>query len=460
MKILSIFLPALLILAPVLAQEDTCPAAVDSALSAIESFCERTGRNELCYGHENVQVTAFEGSIDFDTPGDITSIANVETIRTSLLIAPDEWGIALMRVQANIPDTLPGQDVIFLLFGDVEIENAALPLTTLNASTTTSTNVRTGPSTNTAVRTTVEANTALELVGRNAAGDWVAFTAEEMIGWLYVPLLSIEGDVSTLELISADDLPGPHYGAMQAVYFTSGIGAPGCAEAPNDGILIRTPDVDFPIQLRINEVSLQIGSTIYLQAQTDSNMSIYVVDGETAVVSQDVRRIVPAGAFTTVPLDAEGRAAGPPSEPQPYLPENVAPLPVNTVGDDIPIAEPATQETIETANQSPSIEGVWTAIDTDGSRITATILALGNNLYRVDYYDDATTGAGCNGGAISGGGEGTLINNTLTVQLAGICLNSSNTWGPSGVIYTYDPEADTLTETWAGWVPVYHTRQR
>lgn len=459
MKVLSIFLPALLIFATAMAQQDTCSTTVNAALSSIDTLCERTGRNELCYGHENVQVTTFAGSLDFNSPGDVTSINNVHTIRTSPLILPDEWGIALMRVQANIPDTLPGQDVVFLLFGEVEIENATSPAAALNASTTTSMNVRGGPSTNAPVRAALEANTPLGLIGRNEAGDWAAFTTEEITGWLYVPLLSIEGDVSTLEIIGADDLSRPHYGAMQAVYFTSGIGEASCREAPRDGIMIRTPDVDFPIELRINEVTLQIGSTIYLQAQPESNMNIYVVDGETAVVSQDVRRIVPEGAFTTVPLDAEGRAAGPPSEPEPYSLESVAPLPVNTVGDEVSIAQPASQETIETANQTPTIEGIWTAIDTDGSRITATILALGNNLYRVDYYDDATTGAGCNGGAISGGGEGTLINNTLALQLAGICLNSSNTWGPSGVIYTYDPETDALIETWAGWVPVYHTRQ-
>jgi hypothetical protein len=34
------------------------------------------------------------------------------------------WGIALMRLQADLPDTLPGQNVTVLLFGDVEIEDA------------------------------------------------------------------------------------------------------------------------------------------------------------------------------------------------------------------------------------------------------------------------------------------------------------------------------------------------
>ena len=34
------------------------------------------------------------------------------------------WGVALMRIQANLPDTLPGQNVTMLIFGDVQIQNA------------------------------------------------------------------------------------------------------------------------------------------------------------------------------------------------------------------------------------------------------------------------------------------------------------------------------------------------
>ena len=35
------------------------------------------------------------------------------------------WGVAVMSLQADIPNTLPGQNVTFILFGDVMIENAA-----------------------------------------------------------------------------------------------------------------------------------------------------------------------------------------------------------------------------------------------------------------------------------------------------------------------------------------------
>ena len=34
-----------------------------------------------------------------------------------------EWGIAIMGLQANLPDNLPGQNATIVLFGDVEIAN-------------------------------------------------------------------------------------------------------------------------------------------------------------------------------------------------------------------------------------------------------------------------------------------------------------------------------------------------
>ena len=43
-----------------------------------------------------------------------------------------------MRLQANIPDTLPGQSVSFLVFGDVQLENKVTP--TLSPSVTVASN--------------------------------------------------------------------------------------------------------------------------------------------------------------------------------------------------------------------------------------------------------------------------------------------------------------------------------
>ncbi len=110
-----------------LAQASSCPEIVSKALSAADAACKKTGRNQACYGNFNLQATGQAGAdnFTFDKVGDIVNIADVQTLKLSpMSVNNDQWGVALMKLQANIPDTLPGQNVTFLLFGDVEITNA------------------------------------------------------------------------------------------------------------------------------------------------------------------------------------------------------------------------------------------------------------------------------------------------------------------------------------------------
>lgn len=115
-------------LAPaVLAQANACPAIVQTALDAADELCAGTGRNQACYGHIALTATAQPDVTDFrfEQVGDIADVSQIQSMRLNPMDAETQtWGVALMRLQANLPDTLPGQNVTFLLFGDVEIMNA------------------------------------------------------------------------------------------------------------------------------------------------------------------------------------------------------------------------------------------------------------------------------------------------------------------------------------------------
>ncbi|MFN8375262.1 MAG: hypothetical protein U0694_20595 [Anaerolineae bacterium] len=123
MKPLVISLLLLMIFAfAVHAQETDCPAFLEAAITHVSELCASTGRNQACYGNLQVtaeaqpQVTAFS----FQQPGDTASVSDIHRLDLSGLDAAEQsWGIALMRLQANLPDTLPGQNVAVLLFGDV-----------------------------------------------------------------------------------------------------------------------------------------------------------------------------------------------------------------------------------------------------------------------------------------------------------------------------------------------------
>lgn len=103
-----------------------CPSIVTEAIAQANEACDSLGRNEACYGFSAVTALDDVGDSldDFSTQGDIVNISQVTSLSTAAM-QEDEgiWGIAFMALQANVPNTLPGQNVSFVLFGDTTIES-------------------------------------------------------------------------------------------------------------------------------------------------------------------------------------------------------------------------------------------------------------------------------------------------------------------------------------------------
>ncbi len=102
---------------------ETCPAFVHAALAEIAAVCGGVARNQVCHASFRVDVTPRETESQFSF--DVGESIGIERI-ASLKLSPldqvrEEWGVALLRVQANLPDVLPGQNVTFAAFGDTEL---------------------------------------------------------------------------------------------------------------------------------------------------------------------------------------------------------------------------------------------------------------------------------------------------------------------------------------------------
>lgn len=322
--------------------ETTCSAIVAAALENTDDLCSTTGRNQVCYGNIMLEVEAQspEDSMKFDTPGDITALSDIRQLRLSSLDEnTGEWGIALMRIQANLPDSLPGENVTLLMFGDVQITNAVAPIQTLQATVTANAvNVRSGPSTAESVVGILSANDTVAANGRNPSGDWLRIVLPESgTGWVFGDLLATSGDRTSLAVAEAGD---SFYQPMQAFYFRSGIGDAPCAEAPSSGILIQTPKGQGEITLRVNEVKIKLGSTAYLQAQQGGSMTISVIEGMAQVEAFGVQQTITEGAFATVPVDNVLSAAGPPAPSAAYSMEALSALPLQNLPQVVSVAEP------------------------------------------------------------------------------------------------------------------------
>jgi hypothetical protein len=106
---------------------DTCPGIALAALTVADQVCAGTGRNQACYGHLLLEAEPQPGVVDFafERIGDIVDAAALRSLRLSPMdTAAGSWGIALLRLQADLPETMPGENVTLLLFGDTQITAA------------------------------------------------------------------------------------------------------------------------------------------------------------------------------------------------------------------------------------------------------------------------------------------------------------------------------------------------
>jgi hypothetical protein len=296
----------LLSLPPVVSgQADICPALVEEALLAVGNNCTELGRNSVCYGYNQVSATFAQTQTEdfFTLPADRAELIALETIQTSPLdVEQSEWGIAVMDVQADLPTALPGQGVLFLLLGDVTLENQVpaedtsafgpIPVTTL-----VNLNLRSGPTTRANVLGSLPTGTSVIADRRSEAGDWVRVVFEDLIGWVSVEFVAANGDLLTLPTV--DDAP---LGAMQAFRLETAITGLRCAEAPPSLLVVQGPQ-DVQVRLSINGLEFSLGSTAVFQTTDAETLQIGVLDG---TLETDDGTIIEAGFTGLFALDPTG----------------------------------------------------------------------------------------------------------------------------------------------------------
>ena len=114
-----------------------CKGLVDRALSVSDSACRTIGTNQVCYGSYRVDAQLAPGvNAPFNLVGDVVPLNALTSIYASPLdVNLGQWGIAVMRLQANLPRTIPGQSVTLLVFGNTTVDNASGDMQTFYFST-------------------------------------------------------------------------------------------------------------------------------------------------------------------------------------------------------------------------------------------------------------------------------------------------------------------------------------
>lgn len=259
----------------------SCPALVELALSQVGNNCGNLDRNTACYGFNRVDAT-FSQTVSegfFTRPAETTTIETMKTIRTAPLdLGLAQWGIAVMKVQANIPDTLPGQAVTFLLVGDAEVENAVIsaeagtiqPITVIIQNAV---DLRAAPEANSTIVGTLAAGTVLQADGLSTDGLSIRVISSLGVGWIDRDTVNQTEALNNLPTASTAQSP------MQAFYFRTGAGQTTCSQTPSL-LAIQSPE-NITIDITANGANIRLGSLATLQTlPSGDQMQLTVLEGK------------------------------------------------------------------------------------------------------------------------------------------------------------------------------------
>lgn len=103
----------------------SCQALIDRAIQASGNYCGETDSNKVCYGNTTIQAELVQDATQrFSERGDIITVQELHRLSASpLKLETDEWGIAVFKLIANLPRSLPGETITMLVFGNATLEN-------------------------------------------------------------------------------------------------------------------------------------------------------------------------------------------------------------------------------------------------------------------------------------------------------------------------------------------------
>ncbi|MCB9435654.1 MAG: SH3 domain-containing protein [Anaerolineales bacterium] len=313
-----------------------CDALVTEALQVLGTACTEVGRNEACYGHSRVAATFREDvdGVTFATSGDTTALTNLEALVTEPLdMDAGTWGVALMRLQADLPESDPDSAMTLILFGDTEVTNAVdlntadFPTCVIENASLSNMNMRSGPGLNRQITSVFPRGEAGQAVGRSDDNDWVRILYNGSLGWIFVRNMQLDCEIETLRVTDEDaPLTGFYDKPMQAFTLQSG-GDSACAAAPN-GLLIESPEGQRA-HVMVNGIEMEFASAGFLSIDGDGALRVSGLAGEIRVRSAGEMVLLPAGLQTRIPLLEEAiEQWGKPEIPTPleFNPLNAMPL--------------------------------------------------------------------------------------------------------------------------------------
>jgi len=97
-----------------------CELLIQKAIEASGQACNSTDSNTACYGNQTIVAELVPGANSaFSQLGDIVNIDELLRLAAAPLnVDKQEWGVVIMKLLANLPNSLPGETVTMIVFGN------------------------------------------------------------------------------------------------------------------------------------------------------------------------------------------------------------------------------------------------------------------------------------------------------------------------------------------------------
>lgn len=364
------------------AQDATCAPLVEEGFSAVEQHCSALDMNAACYGFGTVSATfADESEANFSQPGDHAPLTDLYMIQTARLDPTlEQWGVAVLNVQANIPASMGNHGVKYILLGDVMVENgvaasdAAQPAEPIDVTTLVGTNIRSGPGTDSRVITSVPAGTGLKADAISEDGAWLRVQLEDQAAWASLSLLAPSAPVDTLPA-AGDESQTP----MQKFYFQAVPAAALCDGGLPSLLVVQAPN-GVPVDLIVNDVNIRLTSTITFWQSEDGVLHALTLAGTARVDGF----YLPAGFTIEAPLSEDGRSlAGtwtnfrPLDADERQMMQNLELLPSDVLNYPIVLPSEADVQTMLAAIQNTASQNTTNTQNTGSTNNTAQNVSTG-----------------------------------------------------------------------------------
>lgn len=240
---------------------NTCENLLVQAIQNMQDICSELEPGNAC------------------TPsGDTIALGDVDKLKTSALnLEANQWDSALIQIATN------SQPIALALFGGAEVTYSAAesgvptqePLSASNKSGY-NVNLRQGPGKDFELAGFFGWDKTGNVDGRSGDSKWLRLQTDAGYAWIASNLVSLDGDVTSLPILSGDASPLQEF-TLQTPDSSAACGA------GTTGLLVSRAGSDN-VGLQVNGTNLTFDTaTLLLQAKANANLEIYVIDGETAV---------------------------------------------------------------------------------------------------------------------------------------------------------------------------------